>query len=53
MFRITVPLDEQYSFDFGRNDRKETNCGKSATNATELKIAEKKSCLNDEEIKIL
>lgn len=57
VFRIIVPLDEQYSFDFGRNERKETECTmsatKCATNATELNIAEKKICLNDEEIKIL
>lgn len=57
VFRIIVPLDEQYSFDFGRNERKETECTmsatKCATNATELNIAKKKICLNDEEIKIL
>lgn len=51
VFRIIVPLDEQYSFDFGRNERKETECTmsatKCATNATELNIAKKKICLND------
>lgn len=57
VFRITVPLDEQYSFDFGRNDWKETKCWMKETNcetnATELYRAEKIIHLNDEETKIL
>ena len=51
IFRIVVPLDETYSFDFGAKSA--TNATKSATNACDLKQDEVPPLLSKEEENIL
>lgn len=64
IFRITVPLDETYSFDFGKDDlraekakanatKTATNATKTATNATKLDAIVMKFQLGKEETEIL
>lgn len=53
VFRITVPLDEGYSFDFGQNRLRETIETKIATNETKVDAIAIEFQLNEKETKVL
>ena len=44
MFRIIVPLDEEYSFDFGRNGRTDRSDQSNRSDQTDF---------NEEELKVI
>lgn len=53
VFRITVPLNEDYSFDFGQTQLRETIETKIATDETKLDVVAVKYQLNKDEMNIL